>query len=34
LTYVVHAASTVLATPRSGRVGISSTKSMLPLFDW
>jgi hypothetical protein len=34
LTYNVHAASTVLAVARSGRVGISSTKSMLPLFDW
>jgi hypothetical protein len=34
LTYIVHAASTVLACARSGRVGISSTKSMLPLFDW
>jgi hypothetical protein len=33
LTYNVHAASTVLAVARSGRVGISSTKSMLPLFD-
>ena len=34
LTYSVHAASTVLAfAPRCGRVGISSTKSMLPLFD-
>jgi len=33
LTYIVHAASTVLAVARSGRVGISSTKSMLPLFD-
>ena len=40
LTYSVHAASTVLAAPGigpenvCGRVGISSTKSMLPLFDW
>jgi hypothetical protein len=33
LTYSVHAASTVLASRRCGRVGISSTKSMLPLFD-
>jgi hypothetical protein len=36
LTYIVHAASTELACAslRCGRVGISSTKSMLPLFDW
>jgi hypothetical protein len=35
LTYSVHAASTALAcASRCGRVGISSTKSMLPLFDW
>jgi len=34
LTYSVHAASTSLAcASRCGRVGISSTKSMLPLFD-
>jgi hypothetical protein len=35
LTYIVHAASTELAcaSVRCGRVGISSTKSMLPLFD-
>jgi hypothetical protein len=34
LTYSVHAASTVLAARNDcGRVGISSTKSMLPLFD-